>query len=106
MIVHLGDNLFKIFLVGKSANKKIIMAFGIPAVIAALLGAFLLNYTAVFPVIVSYNLGGHVREITLVKLVIGLIIVIFSSLEMSPGFQKISFDQKYLSVGCVIAIRN
>ncbi|MCB9757963.1 MAG: TSUP family transporter [Candidatus Omnitrophica bacterium] len=39
-IVHLANNLFKIFLVGKSANKKIIMAFGIPAVIAAFVGAY------------------------------------------------------------------
>jgi uncharacterized membrane protein YfcA len=98
-IVHLANNLFKIFLVGKSANKKIIMAFGIPAVIAALLGAFLLNYVSMFPTIASYNLGGHVREITLVKLVIGLIIVIFSCLEMSPDFQKIAFNQEYLSLG-------
>ncbi len=98
-IVHLANNLFKIFLVGRSANKKIIIAFGIPAVIAALLGAFLLNFVSVLPAIASYELGGHVHEITIVKLVIGLIIVIFSCLEMSPSFQKIAFEQKYLSLG-------
>ncbi len=98
-IVHLANNLFKIFLVGKSSNKKIIVAFGVPAVIAALLGAFFLNCVAVFPAIASYDLAGRVHEITVVKLVIGLIIVIFATLEMAPGFQKIAFEEKYLPLG-------
>ena len=98
-VVHLANNLFKIFLVGRSANKKIIIRFGIPAVLAALLGAFLLTYVSAFPAIASYQLGGHVHEITIVKLVIGLIIVIFSCLELSPSFQKVAIDQQYIPIG-------
>jgi len=40
-VVHLANNLFKIFLVGRSVNKNILIRFGVPAVIAALWGAFL-----------------------------------------------------------------
>jgi len=65
-VVHLANNLFKIFLVGRSANKKIIIRFGIPAVLAALLGAFLLTYVSAFPAIASYQLGGHVHDVTLI----------------------------------------
>jgi hypothetical protein len=102
-VVHLANNLFKIFLVGRSANKKIIIRFGIPAVIVALLGAFLLTYVSAFPAIASYQLGGHVHEITIVKLVIGLIIVIFSCLELTPSFQKIAIDQKYMPIGGLLS---
>ncbi len=102
-VVHLANNLFKIFLVGRSANKKIIIRFGIPSVIAALLGAFLLNFVSAFPAIASYQLGGHLHEITIVKLAIGLIIVIFSYLEFEPRFQKIAIDQKYLALGGLLS---
>ncbi|OGX28042.1 MAG: hypothetical protein A2705_04665 [Omnitrophica WOR_2 bacterium RIFCSPHIGHO2_01_FULL_52_10] len=102
-IVHLANNLFKLLLVGRSANKSIIVRFGIPAVIAALLGASLLTYVSSVPVIASYRLGGHVHEITIVKLVIGSLIVFFSYLELMPVFARISVDQKYMAVGGILS---
>lgn len=38
-VVHFFNNLFKIMLVGKHANKKVLFRFGIPAIIAAFAGA-------------------------------------------------------------------
>ncbi|MGE0267338.1 MAG: sulfite exporter TauE/SafE family protein [Candidatus Omnitrophota bacterium] len=102
-VVHLANNLFKIFLVGRAANKRIVIRFGIPAIIAALAGASLLNFFSAFPVIHTYSFGGQTREITLVKLVVGLIIVIFSALELSPHFQKTAIDEKYLPVGGLLS---
>lgn len=102
-VVHLANNLFKIFLVGRAANRKIVLRFGIPAVIAALAGASLLTYFAALPVILSYPLGGHMREIALVKLVIGLLIVIFASLELSPRFQKAAINPKYIPIGGLLS---
>src|SRR5689334_7185423 len=43
-IVHLLNNLFKLALVGRSADKGVVLRFGVPAVIAALAGAALLIY--------------------------------------------------------------
>ena len=91
-VVHLANNLFKIFLVGHFVNKNILIRFGVPAVIAALLGAILLNTVSAFPAIASYQLGGRLHEITLVKLAIGLIIVLFySDLNMSPGWRFVGY---------------
>ena len=102
-VVHLANNLFKIFLVGRHADKRIIVRFGIPAVIASLLGASLLTYVSAFPVVASYSLGGHTREITPVKLVIGFLIVIFSILELMPKFQKVAIDPKYMPIGGLLS---
>ena len=102
-VVHLANNFFKMFLVGRSANKNILIWFGVPAVIAALLGAFLLNIVSTFPAVASYQLGGHIHEITLVKLTIGLIIVVFSCFELDSGFQKMTIDQKYMPIGGVLS---
>ena len=41
-VVHFFNNIFKLFLVGKKADKRVVLRFGIPAVIAAFAGAWLL----------------------------------------------------------------
>ena len=102
-IVHLANNLFKLLLIGRSANKSIVVRFGVPAVISALWGASLLIYVSSVPVIASYRLGGHVHEITVVKLAIGSLIVFFSCLELLPAFAKISIDRKYMAVGGMLS---
>lgn len=102
-IVHLANNLFKLLLIGRSANKSVVVRFGIPAVIAALFGASLLTYVSSVPVIASYQIGGHVHEVTLVKLVVGLLIAFFSCLEFIPAFAKISIDRKYMAFGGILS---
>ena len=39
-VVHFFNNLFKIVLVGRNANREVLLKFGIPAVLAALVGVF------------------------------------------------------------------
>src|SRR4030043_82629 len=41
-VVHFSNNLFKISLVGKHADKTVLLRFGIPAIIASFAGAWLL----------------------------------------------------------------
>ena len=48
-IVHLANNLFKLALVGNKADRSIVVRFGAPAVLAALLGAWLLNLLSGLP---------------------------------------------------------
>jgi uncharacterized membrane protein YfcA len=102
-LVHLANNLFKLWLVGASANRQIVIRFSIPAVLAAFVGAFLLNYVADLPVLVSYQIGERVHEITALKLVIGLIIAGFSFLELLPRFAAIAIDQKYIGIGGLLS---
>ena len=51
------------------------------------------------PPVASYQFLGHARQITPVKLVIGILIVAFSCLELFPKFQKASVDRKYMALG-------
>jgi uncharacterized membrane protein YfcA len=41
-LVHFANNLFKLALVGRHAQRAVLLRFGLPAVLAALLGAWLL----------------------------------------------------------------
>src|SRR5688500_18578350 len=80
-IVHFFNNVFKLFLVGKKADKQVLLRFGIPAVIAAFAGAWLLlNITDLAPIF-TYQLNGKTITSNHVQFIISyIIIVLFSSL--------------------------
>jgi len=61
-IVHLANNLFKVFLVGKKAHLKTVLVFGLPAVLFSLLGAVLLNYLSDIQPIYQYNFGEDLQN--------------------------------------------
>ena len=54
--VHLAKNIFKAFLIGKSADKQLVLLFAIPAAIAAFIGAALLNVISQISFKFSYTL--------------------------------------------------
>lgn len=98
-VVHLANNAFKVILVGKNANPQVVVAFALPGAAAAVVGAALLNGFARAAPIYRYALGGQIHEVTLVKLVIGVLIVVFAGLELLPRFRGLAFDRKYLPLG-------
>ena len=46
-VVHFSNNLFKLALMGHHADRSILLKFGLPAVIAALIGAALLHLSLI-----------------------------------------------------------
>jgi uncharacterized membrane protein YfcA len=98
-IVHLVNNIFKVLLVGKKADFSVVLKFALPAAAAAMMGALLLNTMAGAEPIAQYMLAGRTCSITTVKLVIAFLILAFALLEIIPGFEKLSFDPKYIPVG-------
>jgi len=102
-IVHFANNLFKLALVGRSANRDVLIRFGVPAVVAALIGAWLLSYASVLPVITKYQFWGKAHEVTVIKLIIGIIIVVFSCLELIPRIANMAIDKKYMPWGGLLS---
>ena len=56
-IVHGANNAFKIALVGRQADRSLVLTFGLPAILAALAGASALSYMSHFGELLSYSLG-------------------------------------------------
>lgn len=102
-IVHFANNIFKLGLLGKNANKEVLLRFGIPAIIASLTGASVLTYLSHIPPLYSYSLGGKIMEISTLKLVIGSVILAFVIIEMSSKIAAITLDKKYLPIGGIIS---
>jgi uncharacterized membrane protein YfcA len=88
-VVHFSNNLFKIVLVGKNANKAVLFRFGVPAILASFVGAWLLLKITVLPTLFTYEMFGKSFDVTLVNLIIALLLITFSLLEILPSVQKI-----------------
>ncbi len=102
-VVHLSNNLFKIGLVGRDADWRAVARFGLPAAVAAVAGASLLALFAHLPALATYSFGGRPHKITPVKAAIGLLIVAFSLLELSPRFARLAFPARWLPLGGLLS---
>lgn len=102
-MVHLANNLFKIGLLGRKADSSVLLRFGVPAIPAAFVGAALLLYLGETEPIYEYEAFGNNQQVSVLKLVIGTLIVLFVVLELSPTFAKTALDRKWLPLGGVIS---
>lgn len=103
-VVHFLNNLFKLSLVGLKANKEVVIRFGIPAFIAALIGAYLLLQVSDLQPIYTYTLGNNEHAITPVKLIIAVLLIFFALTEVVPYFKNLQFgkDKPARSAGSLI----
>jgi uncharacterized membrane protein YfcA len=102
--VHLLNNVFKLGLVYKSINWNLVLKFGLPSTIAAFGGAYLLKQLdSVNLGIYSYTFNSKIVSITWQGLIIGIVIILFSIVELSKKLSSYTFDKKYLSVGGLLS---
>ena len=102
-IVHFLNNLFKLALLGKYANFKIIVAFGIPAIFFAFIGAYTLKHLTGLEPIYNYSLFEKQFFIEPLKVIIGLLLIAFALLDIIPKLKNLQFDSKYLPLGGVLS---
>lgn len=98
-VVHFLNNIFKIILVGRQADKTVVLRFGLPAVIAALAGAWLLFRIPDTGPLFAYRLSDRYFEAYPVKFFIAFLLFIFAGMELIPYFVKLQFSRKRLSLG-------
>lgn len=102
-IVHFLNNIFKLFLVGKHINKSILLRFGLPSVLAAFAGAFILSLISHLSPIYSYSFLNQINHITPVKLTIATLLIFFSLFELIPSLNKLEFDTNKLILGGLLS---
>lgn len=102
-VVHLANNLFKLLLIGRSADWRIVARFGVPATLASLVGAAALVVSSGLPTLAQYELAGQTRQVTLVKVIIGALTVTFALLESSRRFRALQVPVRHLPWGGVLA---
>ena len=102
-IVHGANNVFKVALLARHAHRGVIVAFGLPAIGAAILGAWLLSQLAGEQPLAAWTILGRTAVITPVKLVLGLLIVVFGLLELVPALRTLRAPPGWLPLGGLLA---
>lgn len=102
-VVHFFNNIFKIILVGKNADKAVLIRFGVPAVIASFVGAWLLLHIPDSNPLFDYSMFGKNFEVYPVKLIISVLLMIFASMDLIPYFNKLQFGKEKLPLGGILS---
>lgn len=102
-VVHLANNLFKLALVGRAASWPVVLRFGVPAALAAMVGATALVGFAGLDAMAGYELFGRHFTITPVAFAIGILVVAFAILELSPAFAGLAIPARYLPLGGLLS---
>ena len=102
-VVHFLNGLFKLALVGRHADRRVVLQFGLPAILAAFAGAWVLFWLSGVEPLLSYQLFGREIRVTPVKLVVGLLLLLFALAELLPRFRDLSIGPQYLPVGGLLS---
>jgi uncharacterized membrane protein YfcA len=102
-VVHFLNNLFKLALTGRNAGRDVVLRFGLPAIAMSFLGAWLLVWLSGIAPVFSYSAFGRLISVTPVKLVVGLLLLLFASIELIPRFRDMSFGKQYMPLGGLLS---
>lgn len=98
-VVHGLNNLFKVGLLYRHAVGRVLARFGVPAVAAAFGGAALLTRLSAREPLATWTLGDRVAEVTPIKLVMGLLILVFAAFELVPALHALRAPVRWLPLG-------
>jgi uncharacterized membrane protein YfcA len=101
--VHFANNLAKLWMFAKHADKGVLLRFGIPAWMAAGVGAWLLGRLGRIPAVGTYTWMGKDFSITPLGLGLGGVMIIFALLEWSPSFGRARFSPQWQPLGGVLS---
>jgi uncharacterized membrane protein YfcA len=102
-IVHFSNNLFKLALLGRKADWRVTLRFGLPAMLAAFLGARMLVGLSQMTPLFHYMAFNRVWQVTALKLVVAALMAGFALFESMPSLARISFSENLLPVGGLLS---
>jgi uncharacterized protein len=102
-VVHGANNVFKVILLGRHADRNLVVKFGVPAIFAALAGAAALGFVAGLGEITTYSIGPVTGKITPLRLIVGILMFVFAMFELLPRLKRLQFDRDYLFLGGLLS---
>ena len=100
-IVHFLNNVFKFLLMRRKIDWTIVLPFGMAAIPAAFLGAFLLTSYEDF-ILFTYSFDSKLYHVYMMNFIFGIILVGFSLIELIPVW-SLAFSKRSLVLGGVIS---
>ncbi len=101
-LVHAANSFFKLGLLRADVDRKVVVRFGVPAIIAAVAGAMVLaRLSGLAPI--EVNLLGTPREVSPIAAVMGLLILGFAAMELVPRLHKLRAPPDWLPLGGLLS---
>lgn len=98
-VVHLLNNLFKGTLLRKRADWPTVLKFGLPAIPAAVAGAWLLAILGDTPRLFEWTAWGRTFGPTGAGLMVGLLMILFGALELQRWFHELRAPPRLIPLG-------
>ena len=102
-VVHFLNGTFKLFLVWRSIEWRVVARFGILAIVGAFAGALLLLSLSGTGPLFTYSMFGRTLHVVPVNLTVGVLLLFFACAEALPAFRKLSFSPRYLPLGGLLS---
>lgn len=102
-LVHGANNVLKVGLLGRMADLRIVLRFGVPAIIAAFAGVWVLRLLSGMPELWTYSFFGRPAVVSPLKLAMAALMAGFAVLELHPRFERLEIDRRWLPVGGVLS---
>lgn len=102
-LVHFFNNSFKFILVYKNIQKAFALRFAFFAIPAAVLGTYIYNEWLEDEILTGYYLFDFFFEITLVKLFIGCLMLLFIIIETNKKMNAHQINSRYLPIGAALS---
>lgn len=101
-VVHLLNNVFKGTLLWQRADWATVLKFGLPAVPAAIVGAWLLAFLGDTPRLFAWSAWGRSFGPTGAGLTLGALMILFAGLELQRWFQELKAPPRLMPVGGLV----
>ncbi|MDY6983303.1 MAG: TSUP family transporter, partial [Pseudomonadota bacterium] len=101
--VHLLNNLFKLAMLWRHIHWPVTLRFGLPALVATIPGAWVLTALSAGAPLVLYTIAGIEAEISPVKLVVGLLLILFALVEWFGIAIRMQISGKFLPLGGLLS---
>jgi hypothetical protein len=102
-VVYFLNNLFKLTLFGKQADKTIVLKFGFTSIVASFLGAWLLSRLSHSIVSYHFSIGNHEFTSSPLKIIMGCTLIFFALFEIIPALSKLQIHPRYLPLGGLLS---
>jgi uncharacterized membrane protein YfcA len=103
-IVHFSNSIFKFIYIYKHIKFNILLIFGIPAIIASIIGSYLISEMSETWILFSYSIDLKEIEVFGSKFFIGLLIFVFTIFELlNKTLFKIQSTKNELIIGGLLS---
>lgn len=101
-VVHLLNNLFKGTLLRKRVDWSTVLKFGLPALPAAIAGAWLLAVLGDTPRLFEWTLFDRTFGPTGAGVTVGVLMILFAALELQRSFQALTAPSRLMPLGGIV----